>query len=158
MDATVREFRIFREGDQVFLQFADAEAKVAIKLAWARPLSARGGEIAVIGPDKQEVLFIKGLDALDAASRTVAEEELARRYVFPRIKRVLSATASFGVRYWHVETDLGERRFALKNAAKNAVWLSEDHLILTDTIGCRYEVTAFSALDERSRAAIDAVI
>jgi len=158
MSKAVKEFRLTREGDQVFLQFGDSEMKTAVKLVWVRPITARGSEISFIGPDKQEVLMISGLDALESKSRKVAEEEIARRYVFPRITRVISATASFGVRYWHVETDLGERHFALKNASKNAVWLTDEHLVLNDTLGCRYQVTSYSSLDERSRDEIEKVI
>jgi hypothetical protein len=158
MPRNVKEFRLIREGDQIFLQFADAEGRTAVKPVWARPITARGAEVSFIGPDKQEVLMVSCLDALDSASRRIAEEELSRRYVFPRIMRVMSATASFGVRYWHVETDLGERHFALKNASKNAVWLSDDHLVLNDTLGCRYQVCPYSALDAKSRAEIEKVI
>jgi hypothetical protein len=158
MSKTVKEFKLIKEGDQVFLQFGDSETKTAVKLVWARPITAKGADISFVGPDKQEVLMISGLDALEAKSRKIAEEEIARRYVFPRITRVISATASFGVRYWHVETDLGERHFALKNASKNAVWLTDEHLVLNDTLGCRYQVTPYSALDEPSRAEIEKVI
>ena len=158
MTNSVREFKLIREADRVFLQFADAEGRTAVKVVWARPISGRGAEVSFVGPDKQEVLMLEGLDALDAASRKIAEEELARRYVFPRITRVISATASFGVRYWHVETDIGERKFALKNASKNAVWITDEHLVLNDTLGCRYEVRPFSTLDEHSRSEIEKVL
>jgi len=158
MTSPPREFRLTKDGDQVFLQFADSDAKTRVRLVWVRPISARGSEVSFVGPDKQELLMLNGLDALDPASRKVAEEEITRRYVFPRVTKVLSATAHFGVRYWHVETDLGERKFALKNANKNAVWINKDHLVLTDTLGCRYEVKPFSALDPRSRAEIEKML
>jgi hypothetical protein len=158
MANSVREFKLMREADRVFLQFADAEGKTPVKVVWARPISGRGAEVSFVGTDKQEVLMLEGLDALDPVSRKIAEEELAHRYVFPRVTRVISATASFGVRYWHVETDIGERKFALKNASKNAVWITDDHLVLNDTLGCRYEVRPFSALDEHSRSEIEKVL
>ena len=71
---------------------------------------------------------------------------------------ILCATANYGIRYWHVETNLGERRFALKHAGKNAFWLTDDHLMLRDTLGCRYEIRSFSALDPRSQAEVQGVI
>ena len=158
MTTPVREFKLTKEGDQVFLQFADSDTKTAVKLVWARPISARGAEVSFVGPDKHELLMIESLDALDGDSRELAEREIARRYVFPRITKVYSATAHFGMRYWHVDTTLGERKFALKNASKNAVWVTEDHLILNDTLGCRYEVKPFSGLDDKSRAEIDNIL
>lgn len=158
MTETAKEFKLIREGDRVFLQFADGDAKKAVKIAWARPISTMGAEVSIIGPEKEELALLPNLDSLDPASRKVAEEELARRYVYPRITKVHSAVATFGVRYWHVETNLGERRFALKNASKNAVWITDDHLVLNDTLGCRYEVRPFSALDPVSRARIEDVL
>jgi hypothetical protein len=158
MNSPVKEFRLIRQGDEVFLKFADSDSKTAVKVVRARPISTKSSEVAFVGPDKQELLLVESLDALDPASRAVAEEEIARRYIFPHITGVFAAKAVFGVRYWHVETDLGERHFALKNAAKNAVWLTDDHLVLTDTLGCRYEVPSLAALDPRSRAAIEGVL
>lgn len=158
MTQHVKEFRLLREGDQVFLRFAGDEKRIPVKLVWARPITARPGEISLLGDDKQEVLMIESLDCLDPESRRVAEEGLAKRYLIPRITRVVRAEASFGVRYWHVQTNLGERRFALKNADKNAVWLSDEHLVLQDTLGCRYEIDPFSALDPRSQAEVEKVI
>ena len=57
-----------------------------------------------------------------------------------------------------VETNLGERRFALKHASKHAIWLTDDHLVLKDTLGCRYEIKPYSALDVRSRAEVEKVL
>jgi hypothetical protein len=158
MSETVKTFRLTRVGDELRLCFDGDHKGQAVKPVWARPISERGREISFLDKDKKEVMMIGSLDVLDADSRHVVEEELDRRYLLPRITRVISAQASFGIRYWHVETDLGERRFALKNASKNAVWLSDEHLMLQDVLGCRYEIQPYSALDERSRAEVERVI
>jgi len=158
MTQPTAKFRLLREQDKVLACFESDDRSVPVKIVWARPISARGAEVALIGPDKQEVAMLNDLSGLDPQSRVIAEEELARRYLMPRITCVISATASFGVRYWHVETDLGQRRFALKDASKNAVWLTSDHLVLQDTLGCRYEVNPFSALDVRSRTEIERIL
>jgi len=155
-----RDFQLLRDADQVFLRFTgqESDARMPVKLAWVRPLSARGGEVSIIDSDKKEVLLLDSLADLDPDSRAVAEDELAKRYVIPRITRVTRTSAEFGMRYLYVETDLGLRNFALKHASKNAVWITDDHLMLRDTLGCRYEINPFSALDDRSRAEIDKVI
>jgi len=158
MASNPRKFQLLREGDRVFLRFAGGGDRRPVRLAWTRPLSARGGQVSIIGDDKKEVLLLDSLDSLDSDSRAVAEEELAKRYLIPRITRVLRTSADFGMRYLQVETDLGPRHFALKHASKNAVWITDDHLMLRDTLGCRYEIRPFSALDQRSRAEIEKVI
>ena len=156
-DAT-REYRLLEDGDRVLIRFGDDGEARPVKLVWARPISGRGGEVSVVGEDKEEVMMIESLEALDADSRRVAEKALSARYLLPRITRVVCAEAMFGVRYWHVETTLGERRFALKNADRNAVWLSDEHLVLKDTLGARYEIDPFSGLDARSQAEVEKVI
>ena len=154
---TASDIQFIREGDSVFARDGNG-AKTPVKVVWARPLSARGGEICVVNRDNKHVLMLGRLDELDADSRRVAEEELAKRYLLPRITRVVSTTADFGMRYWHVVTDLGERRFALKHASKNAIWVDADHLVLRDTLGCRYEIRPYSDLDPASRAEVEKVI
>ena len=158
MSGKAKRFRLLRRGARVFIQFADSDVQKPVKLVWARPITGRGGALSLLDDKKKEVAMLENLDCLDGESRRIAEEELGGRYLIPRITRVIRASANFGVRYWHVETDLGVRQFALKNANKNAVWVSDEHLVLQDTLGCRYEVKPFSALDPRSRAEVDKVI
>jgi len=155
---TKNEIRLSREGDALFAVFPDAQPKKAVKLVWVRPISARGRDISIIDREKKEVLMLASLDELDPDSRALAEREIAERYILPKITRVISATAAFGIRYWHVETNLGARRFAMKNASKNAVWVTDDHLLLQDVLGCRYEINPYSALDARSRVEVEKVI
>jgi hypothetical protein len=146
--------RLWKKGDQIFYESGNGEAPQPVKLVRARPVSFRGGYVSIQDAHKKEILLLESLDSLDPESRKVLEEELAGRYILARITSVISAQAHFGIRYWHVETDMGERRFALKDAAKNAVWVTDDYLILRDTLGCRYEIPSLDALDPRSRLEI----
>lgn len=158
MDASAKDISLRMEGDQLLLRRAGETADTAVKVVWARPISTRGGEIAILTQEQKELYTLPGLDALDPDSRKAAEADLARRYTFPRILRVREATADFGIRYWRVETDRGERHFAMRHAFKNAIWLTPDHLVLQDTFGCRYEINPYSALDEKSRAEVEKVL
>ena len=170
MNKSTQDIRLVRRGDEVFVRLGGDGDETPVKLVWARPVSARGGEVCLMsrrpvgegdtgGPaGAEEVLMLPSLDVLEPESRRVAEEELARRYLVPRITRVLRTSANFGVRYWHVHTTLGERRFALRHASKNALWVTDDHLVLRDTMGCRYEIRPYSALDAASRAEVEKVI
>lgn len=159
MSRAENRFLLKRRQDQVVLHRPEPESEVPVKLVWARPITARGGPLSLVDREKKtEVLMLESLDALDPDSRRIAQEELTARYLMPRITRVILATAHFGVHYWHVETDRGERQFALKHASKNAVWLSDDHLVLRDTLGCRYEIKPYSGLDRHSRAQVERAI
>jgi len=158
MSEREKQIRLHWEQDRVLMSRGEGAEGTPVKLVWARPITGRGGAISVLDAKKNELAMLENLDALDPDSRKVAEEELTKRYIVPRITRVIKTTANFGIRYWHVETDRGERRFALKNASKNAFWVSRDRLMLRDTMGCLYEIGSFSALDARSKSEVEKVI
>jgi len=158
MNKPGREFCLVRKHDQIFLKYTDAEDEVPVRLAWARPISGRGREISLLDEKKKEILMIESLAELDPDSRAIAETELEKRYLVPQITRVISTAPHFGSRYFHVETNLGPRRFVLKDPNKNATWVTEDHLVIRDTLGNRYEINPFSTLDARSQAEVDKVL
>jgi hypothetical protein len=139
----------------VLLRFEDTGEEVPVKIVWARPVSGRGREVSVVGDDKKELAMVGALAKLDASSRRIATEELDRRYLIPRITRVLRIRATFGNRYWHVQTDRGVRRFLMKDPVKDAVWVTRDRLMIRDTLGNRFEIESLSGLDARSRCEID---
>ena len=158
MNKPEREFSLIRKHDQVFLRYADVGDEVSVRVVWTRPISGRGGEISLLDEKKKEIMMLKSVDLLDPDSRAIAEAELDHRYLVPRITRVISTAPHFGSRYFHVETNLGPRRFVLKDPNKNATWVTEDHLVIRDTLGNRYEINPFSGLDARSQAEVDKVL
>ena len=157
MDDTIREFSLVRKHDQVFLKRADG-SEVSVRVVWTRPISGRGREISLLDEKKKEVLMLENLDLLDPASRSIVETELEKRYLVPRITRVISTSAHFGSRYFRVETHLGPRHFVLNDPNKNVTWVTADHMVIRDTLGNRYEINPLSGLDARSRAEVDKVI
>jgi len=158
MNTPLKEFRLVRRMDSVMLKFADGGDEIPVRLLWARPVYGRGREVSLLDDKKREVLMIAGTECLDPESRRIAEDELARRYLIARITRVFRTEAHFGNRYWHVRTDAGERRFAMKDPVLNAVWVSDDHLVIRDSLGNRYEVKPFSELDAFSQAEVLKII
>jgi len=157
MQEKADKVKLKRKGDQVLARMAGRD-EVPVRLVWARPISGRGGEVSVLGEGKKELLMLDSLDALDPESRRIAEEELEGSYLIPKITTVLKTEANFGNRYWQVDTDRGRRMFLMKDPNINVTWISEDHLVIRDTLGNRYEIESLSALDEASRAWIDHVV
>jgi len=155
---TKESIRLRRRGDRVVVDTGDGAEPKPVRLVYARPVADRGGTVSVLDEKNNELAILANLDSLDPESRKVAEEELSGRYLIARITRVVSTRATYGVRYWHVETERGERRFAIKHTSKNATWVADDHLVLRDTLGCRYEINPFSALDRRSQAEVEKVL
>lgn len=148
---------LLRKGDKLFIKLEGEEEK-PVRVVYPRPISAPGQEVSLVDEKKKEVALLKDLTALDPDSRRIAEEELAKRYLTARIQRVLVATAQFGTRSWKVETDRGARRFVVKSVNKDVTWITDDHLLIRDTLGYRYEIESLAALDEHSRAEVDRVL
>jgi hypothetical protein len=129
-----------------------------VKLVWPRPVSAQGSEVSIVDGKGKEVVLLQDLASLDAESRRIAQEELERRYLTARIQRVLEATAQFGTRSWQVETDRGVRSFVVKSVNKDVTWVTDDRILIRDTLGYRYEIVSLSALDEHSQEEVDKVL
>ena len=151
-------FRLVKEHDSVFLRFDGDGERTRVKILLARPLTARGGEIAFLDEKKKEIAMVESLDALDADSRKIAMEELEKRYLSARVTRVLRAWNQLGARYFEVETDRGPRTFVIQSVNRHIAWGTEDRLLFRDTLGNRYEVPSLRKLDARSLAELDNVI
>ena len=150
------DVRLLRRDGLVYLHLQDGR-EVPVRPVWARPISGRGGEVCFLDRDKREVLMLDSLDQLDEESRRVAEAELGDRYLIATITRVHRTEVHFGNRYWDVETDLGRRRFVMKDPSKHVKKMGGDHMIICDSLGNHYEIPSLSDLDEASRSQVDKV-
>lgn len=151
-------FRLLRTLDQLHAQFADQTDSQPVRLVWALPVSGRGRQVSLLDAKKKELALLDNLDALDPASRQLAEEELTSRYLVPHITRVLRTTAQLGTRYWHVETNHGPRHFVIRNPNRDVIWITDDHLVLRDPLGNRFEILSLAALDAASQIEVRKVV
>jgi len=129
-----------------------------IKVAIAAPLSRRGKYVSILNGKGEEIIMLPDLQGLDPESRRVAEQELERRYLTSRVRRLVSLKQEFGVTYWEAETDRGIRDFVVRDLQENCIWLSESHLLLVDVDGSRFEIPDRRLLDERSQQLLDAIL
>ncbi len=157
MSHAVPVLRWDADGERVLCRHGEGE-EIAVSLLWARPVSGRGAEVAIVDAKKKEVALLDSPAVLDPASRAVAEEALARRYLIARVERVLATRAHMGTRYWTVLTDRGERRFALRDPARSVQRREDGALLLRDTMGNRYEIVAPERMDAASRANLERVL
>ena len=126
---------------------------------YARPLTKRGREISILDADgKSEIYWLDSLDTLDPTSRAVAEEALHDRYRISIISEVTASHVNHGHRYLRVNTNRGERYFNLREPGKNVTRLSDDHLVIRDSMGNRYEIPSVSALNETSQEHLERVL
>ena len=158
MNVGAGSFTLLRKKDRVVLRPADGSEDIPVRIAWARPVHGRGSEICLLDEHKHEIASLPGLHCLDPESRQIAQDELAKRYFIPRIVRIISIEALSGNRYWFVVTDVGVRRFAMKDPLRSVTWVTRDHLVIRDTLGNRYEINPFSGLDPFSQSEVMKII
>ncbi len=153
--------KLSREHDSIFASVDGAEP-VEVRLAYARPVSTREGEISVLdSKSKDEVGWLESIDdpQLDDVSRAIAKQALQTRYQINRIESVLDSIVSHGHRHLKVQTNRGERFFNLKEPGKNVTVLANgDRLVIRDSMGNRYEIDSLAALDAESRARLEKVM
>jgi hypothetical protein len=147
------KIRFFREGGRLSIEI-EGEVHREVTLTRLFPLSEPEGWISVFEED-EEVGIVKSLKKLDRESRKIALEELRRRYVVPRIRRILSLKDKFDLVEWEVITDRGRRRFLTKELRENIQRPLPGHIIITDVEGNRYQILSLQELDPESQALVE---
>jgi hypothetical protein len=149
-----RKVRIYWNGfNELTLEY-EGRRYENISVLKAFPLSASTSYIALIDQEDKEIGMIEELHLLPDESRRVLEEELSRRYVIPKIIRVLEVDEIFGMPIWRVVTDRGVRTIELKSR-NDAKLLPSGRVIIKDMDGNRYEIPNFWEMDSRSRGLLE---
>lgn len=120
----------------------------------AFPLSASRSFIALIDSEDNEIGMIEQIDLLPDKSRRVLDEELSKRYIIPKIIRMLEVDEIFGMPIWKMITDRGERTIELRSR-DDAKLLPSGRVIVKDMDGNRYEIPNFWEMDSRSRSLLE---
>lgn len=153
------DLRLFYEPPGTLrMQVGEQRCCLVVKLYRVAPLSQPDGFVAFLDAKGYEICTLKGLAELDPDSRRIAEAELALRYLTARLERVVSITQESGISYWLADTDRGRRDFVVQGLQENCIWLGDDHIMLIDVDGNRFEVPSIAALDERSRVLLNQVL
>ncbi|MDQ3815246.1 MAG: DUF1854 domain-containing protein, partial [Armatimonadota bacterium] len=108
---------------------------LTVKPVWAAPLSHPNAYLALLDGQGEEIVLITDPRELAAASLAAVQRELRQRYLTALVTAIVSARQEYGATYWSVETDRGPREFVTQNLQENALWFSDDHLLLLDVDG-----------------------
>jgi hypothetical protein len=130
----------------------------AVRLYQAAPLSMPGRYLSLQDSKNEEIFLVDRLDDLNPESRAVAEEEIHRRYLTARVDAVTNIKTEFGITYWNVRTDRGERDFVVQSLSESCVWLSDTHILLIDVDGNRFEIPDRTRLDSVSQQNLATVL
>ena len=145
---------LWERGGKLWLKRPERSEAIAVTVRYLRPITGRV-EIVFVDDKDREVVSIASIDAVSADARPLVEAALRERYLLAVIQRVDDLAIHMGTRFWRVETDRGQRAFALREPGKNIIWLSDARLMLRDTAGNRYEIPDLNALDRRSQRLVD---
>jgi hypothetical protein len=129
-----------------------------VKLYQAAPLSSPGRYIVLHDGKGEEITMSDHIDQFSPDSRAIAEDEIRRRYLTAKIQSVTSIKVEFGITYWTVLTDKGERDFVVQSLTESCIWLSDRHLLIIDVDGNRFEILDRFSLDETSRTNLALVL
>ncbi len=123
----------------------------------AFPLGATDSYVELREEGGDAVGMLRGLSGLDAASRRLAQELLRERYVVAAIRAIKSLRHKMGMWFWEVDTDRGERTFAIKSLREDIRALGSGRVRVSDVHGNTYEIRDVEGLDARSRALFDRI-
>lgn len=119
------------------------------------PLSDPNRWISIVDEQLKEVGLLLDLSALCRAERRCVEEELRRRYLTPRILRVIACRTRFDMSEWVVETDRGPATFLVRDAREKIKEPLPRHLTVIDVENNRYDIPDVEALDPASRRLLE---
>lgn len=125
------------------------------------PLPFEEGLRFVCFSDKKgqvELCMLRLDDTLPSEVRAIIDEELARHYLTASIRRILKIDLQGHTSYWTVDTDRGEREFALNNISQNIQYPSPSYLVITDVHENRFVIKDLGALDPKSTKLLDSLI
>jgi hypothetical protein len=155
------EVRVFRgEDGRIYATIANEVTLISPAFMRSHPLTDHDRYISIKGTKPKEKSEAKGDEfgllrnwrKLDPESRRLVEEELARRYLYPRLRRIISLQDYSGTQVCVFETDRGIREVTLRDVRDNVVYLGPNRVLITDAENNRYDVPDIAALDRLSRA------
>ena len=151
---TCFDLELDASGRLILTDLNDGGKKKPVTTARAFPLSAPDGWIALRDEAGRECALIESPPTLDADTRRLVENDLARREFRPVIRRILSVSSVAEPCEWDVETDRGRVRFILMGEDRVRI-LSSGQVVVTDSNGLRYLIPDAGTLDPKSRRILE---
>jgi hypothetical protein len=129
-----------------------------ITVVRAAPLSDPDHYICFLDAHGREISMLEDPSALDAGSLRILREELDRHYLTSEICSLRAARREAGACYFDAETSRGRREFVVQESPETIRWLGDQHLLLIDVDGNRFDATDIRTLDRKSARLLMAVL
>jgi hypothetical protein len=119
------------------------------------PHSEPEGWTSIIDNKGREVGVLTSLEDFPEEELALVREEFSRRYLVPRIRRIVSSRRRHDLMQWTVETDRGLVTFMTRELREQVQEPLPRRLVITDVEGNRYEVVDLEMLDPISRRLLE---
>lgn len=122
----------------------------------AFPISEPDEYISILEPDTKEkgkgaeIGFVRNLNTIDQKARALINDELARRYFTPEVKKIYSVKEKFGYSYFDCDTSAGRINFVMNNPTGSIRTLEDGRVFIYDIDGNCFTVTDPTKLDRAS--------
>src|SRR5688572_1468994 len=147
----LNKLRFFKHGATLHLTVEADRSYLIVSVLRAFPLSEPERYFSVRDGENKEVGLIVEPDELSDENRGLVREDLARRYLTPAVKCIVSAKERFGTVDWEMETDRGMCKLTTRNLRENVQRPAPGRIILNDVDGNRYDIRNIDELDLRSQ-------
>lgn len=127
------------------------EEHTDLKVRRAFPLEESDRYIGVFAAEDQELGLIEDPQQLDAQSRQVLLDELAKVYFQPQVLAFNSLDEEFGVLRGQIETTSGPRQLEIRSYRTNVRMLSGNRAVIEDVDGNRYLIANWRTLPQKTR-------
>jgi len=145
-----KEIRIEREGGTLVAELTGRGRLRVAELLKCFPLTDPERYISLRDENGQELGILREIASLDEKSRMIVQEELAKRYFMPIIRRVTSVKETGGAIEIEAVTDKGNRTIQLAGRGEAINEIQPGRIILTDVSGNLYEISDYTSMDIRS--------
>ncbi|MCK9222574.1 MAG: DUF1854 domain-containing protein [Limnochordia bacterium] len=111
--------------------------------------------VTVASADGQFIGLIHDYRRLDEQSAALIKEALDQRHYMPQILRIVSIGEEGGVWVWNTVTNRGKRRFIVQSRRRDVTWVADNHIVVRDADGNKYEIRDLHKLDDKSKDKIE---
>src|SRR5205085_10298268 len=147
----LKKLHFCKHGVTLRLTVEEDRSYLKVSVLRAFPLSEPNRFFSVRDGANREVGMIVDPAELSDENLELVREEIARRYLVPAVKRILTAKERFGTVDWEMETDRGVRKLTTRNLRENVKRPAPGRILLSDVDGNRYDVHNIDELDLNSQ-------
>ncbi len=147
----LKKLHFVKHGVTLRLTVEEDRSYRKVSVLRAFPLSEPNRFFSVRDGGNKEVGMIVDPAGLSEENLKLVREELARRYLVPAVKRILTAKERFGTVDWEMETDRGVCKLTTRNLRENVQRPAPGRILLSDVDGNRYDIRNIDELDLNSQ-------